>query len=203
MKNVVILLLAVLISCMCCSKKERERKTLTSSVMQCFPEKIKRLHYDYFFCGDSNVRLTEWERFFKGTMLNFGMCGLTTCNLFNLIPLIQSDCTIIHIGNNDLRTGCPGTVGNYKKILMKASLISRKIIVIGLVPACDVDNTAIIELNKKIRILCGEEGIVFVPVFDELYKDNCLNPDYTYDGIHLNDKGQEIVAEKIRKKMDQ
>lgn len=54
--------------------------------------------------------------------------------------------------------------------------------------------------NAKLKDWCFENEIIFVDLFIHLKNENddLLNPDFTYDGLHLNGKGYNKWANVIR-----
>jgi lysophospholipase L1-like esterase len=55
------------------------------------------------------------------------------------------------------------------------------------------------ELNRIIREICEEEGIEFIYLYPLFLNENGqLDPQFTTDGLHLNEAGYEIWVEKIR-----
>lgn len=72
--------------------------------------------------------------------------------------------------------------GRYKRLLKKEKQIKK--------------------LNKELEKLCKKEKITFInlyPLFLAKDKQEVLNPDYTSDGLHLNDIGYALWAEYDRK----
>lgn len=63
-------------------------------------------------------------------------------------------------------------------------------------------NSTIKELNKNIKKYCKNQDkkVVFVDCYDELVDDSgLLKDEYTYDGLHLTEKGYDIVTNTLEK----
>ena len=56
-------------------------------------------------------------------------------------------------------------------------------------------------INDKIetRVLERMDNVIYIPLFDIFLKKGQINWDYTYDGLHPNAKGYEIIASEINK----
>ena len=62
------------------------------------------------------------------------------------------------------------------------------------------DNERIVELNKKIKEEVKDiKYVEYINIYDSLLKDNKLSNEYSIDGLHLNDRGYEIVTNIIKK----
>ena len=62
------------------------------------------------------------------------------------------------------------------------------------------ENDRIIELNSKIKEMVKDiEFVEYINIHDSLLKDEVLNEEYSEDGLHLNDKGYEIVTNILKK----
>ncbi len=62
------------------------------------------------------------------------------------------------------------------------------------------DNERIKNINKEIeKYIKDIKYAEYINVYDLLIKDDKLNPDYSDDGLHVNDKGYEIITELLKK----
>lgn len=62
------------------------------------------------------------------------------------------------------------------------------------------DNSRIVDINKKIKTKVKDiDYVEYINVYDKLIDEDKLNKEYTEDGLHLNDKGYEIVTDVLKK----
>lgn len=61
------------------------------------------------------------------------------------------------------------------------------------------DNKRIAKLNKKIKKIAKTmDNVEYINVYDSLLDGKELNEEYSYDGLHLNDNGYEIVTDILK-----
>lgn len=48
------------------------------------------------------------------------------------------------------------------------------------------------------RVAERMDNVIYIPLYDLFLKDGKINGDYTYDGLHPNAKGYEVIAMTIR-----
>lgn len=169
------------------------------------------------FFGDSHMQYFDIHAYFEQeNIYNCGCEGATSDLLFHLRPYAVTDYdpekVIIMIGCNDL-----SDEWQFDKLEIAFNVYRLIEILRRFSPAIDVcvisplpidESVAKTRLrdNHQLRIL-GKEignnvkefiGCHFVDVFDDFLLDGNLNPEYSVDGIHLNKKGYDILAEKIR-----
>lgn len=85
-----------------------------------------------------------------------------------------------------------------------SSLGGREVFVISILPRSveiygSEINSKTKAINTDIKSLVISYGWHYIDVFDLYIKDGDMNPDYTYDGVHLNDRGYEILTYELRK----
>ena len=62
------------------------------------------------------------------------------------------------------------------------------------------ENSDIKEINEKLEDYCEDNDITYIDMYDLLKDDeDNLKEEYTKDGLHLSDKGYEVVTEEIKK----
>lgn len=174
------------------------------------------------FLGDSLTEIYNLDHFYgkNANVVNSGVSGHTTAdildNMKERVYRYNPSKVILLIGTNDIETGKSDKeiLKNIKKIVY---LINKKrplsdIYIESLYPVNNTENEVInhtmvgsrtnnriIELNKKIKCFCNNSNLVYINMYDELLDDDGnLKMDYTKDGLHLNEKGFEIVTEKIK-----
>lgn len=171
--------------------------------------------------GDSITELFNWYELFYDwskmsgqAVYNRGICGDFTNRLLERFEKnvlnIEPKNVVLLIGTNDIGRGLTleSSVRNVEEIL---KAIRKKC------PEANIVFQAVYPINKPMRFkaekrsnekidLMNKEYIKLSEKYDcrwlditkELSQaDGNLNEDYTYDGLHLNAKGYEIVAENI------
>ena len=126
----------------------------------------------------------------------------------NIVTLKNTEC-VIEIGTNDMRKII--TVGevdsyieHYIDVLM--SLNAKRIYLPSLLPRNrEKDggfdfNSHYPEVNMKIQKRVAErmDNVIYIPLYDLFLKDGKINEDYTYDGLHPNALGYEVMASAIK-----
>lgn len=166
--------------------------------------------------GDSITELFNMEFFDKYTadtgelVYNRGISGDTCDRLLerfesNVLSLKPSKIVIL-IGTNDLTIKAdPEYIAeNIKKMINLTNSIcpQTKIYVQAVYPVeakQKSKNKKIIELNMMIRDMC-KENVVYVDTYTPLLDDKGgFNEKYTYDGLHPNAQGFEVVAMELFK----
>ncbi len=123
--------------------------------------------------------------------------------------LAGTEC-VVEIGTNDLRkvigkSNLDSYVKRYIDVLK--SLKAKRIYLFSLLPrnrAKDGDypyNAYYVAFNHAIEEQTQTEmtNVVYVPIFDAFLKDGEINWEYTYDGLHPNARGYEVMALELRK----
>ena len=57
----------------------------------------------------------------------------------------------------------------------------------------------ILSFNKRVKRIAAAQHLEFIDLYPYLTKNNELNPDFTGDGVHLNEAGNRIWCNEIRK----
>ena len=165
------------------------------------------------FLGDSIIdywsNLNEW--FPEYNCHNYGWSGKgidTFLFRVNISSLKNTEC-VIEIGTNDMRKIISaGEVDRYIEYYIDVleSLRARRIYLLSLLPRNRAKdggfdfNSYYPEINKKIqkRVTERMKNVIYIPLFDRFLKDGKINGDYTYDGLHPNTQGYEVIAMAIR-----
>ena len=116
---------------------------------------------------------------------------------------------VLLIGTNDSAVGADASfvANNVKKIIdmTKKDCPDARLILEAVHPINNKvrfwlkrSNKKIEELNSALEALAKKEGITFLDITADLSDGNgCLNPDFTYDGLHLNARGFEKVTDRL------
>ncbi len=113
----------------------------------------------------------------------------------------------IEIGVNDIAQRVPldTMIINYKKIIHAIKMDSKKTKIYiesilpvansGMIKYCNPKfNELIWVANESLKKLALEKQCVFVDTYSEFVLNGEMNPDFTYDGIHLSAMGQRLLG---------
>ncbi len=103
-----------------------------------------------------------------------------------------------------------------RELIRQARQYSPRVMFIGIAP-CDENrshpvpwNKDIFFTNERIRLfdqtlekVCGEEGVKYLPIFDELKSRLAADEDIYEDGLHPNDTGHQLIFELVRPALDE
>lgn len=156
------------------------------------------------FFGDSITFGANWQRLFpESPVVNRGISGDTTLGLLNRqdeIIALRPKQIFLMIGTNDLCFGRPvdKVVENFDRLLSRfhKELPGTPVYVQSILPFNDQmfpsngfrKNQNIRDLNKAIKPLAARYGYEYLDLSGAFSgPDGRLLPQYTYDGLHLND----------------
>jgi len=178
------------------------------------------------FFGTSLTGVNNWQtnsfvqnidkEFSNYEVFNFGIGGANSYKVLSQIKEVSKnykfDISFIEMGTNDIlrkyqnrlneEVSIEDFIDNYEKAIKELNKVSSQVICI-LSPAVSKDfeypiNPEIKIYNKSIRDLCKRKNIKYIDIFDKfINKDNLWT-----DGLHLNLKGDRIIAEEIKKVID-
>lgn len=169
------------------------------------------------FFGDSHIQYFDVKKYFNdNNVYNCGLEGATSDLLFHLRPYAiapyDPSKVVILIGTNDLsdewkvdKLEIAFNVYRLIEILRRFSP-AIDVCVISPLPIDETVYRTSMHNNMQLKIL-GKEignnvrefvGCQYIDVFEDFLKDGNMNSAYTKDGIHLNEAGYDLLAEKIR-----
>ncbi len=126
----------------------------------------------------------------------------------NISSLKNTEC-VVEVGTNDMRKIISaGEVDSYIEhyIDVLESLNAKRIYLLSLLPRNRAKdggfdfNSHYPDINKKIQTRVTERmsNVIYIPLYDLFLKEGRINEDYTYDGLHPNALGYEVIAMAIR-----
>lgn len=166
------------------------------------------------FLGDSIIEIWKelGDAFPDYECKNLGWSGKgidTFLGRIDISTLAGTDC-VVEIGTNDMgmvirNNSLDEYALHYIDVLK--SLKARRIYLFSLIPRNrEKDgglpyNANYIVFNQRIQELTKAQmdNVIYVPVFDAFLKDSEINWDYTYDGLHPNQQGYNVMAQELRK----
>ncbi|MBE2279855.1 MAG: sialate O-acetylesterase [Ignavibacteriaceae bacterium] len=180
-------------------------------------ENLDTKECDILFTGDSLTEKCEWNELFpEFNVVNRGISGDTVIGLnerMDQITGIKATHLFILIGINDLQQKRNSTQILYyiEKIIEKLRIIESgcKVYFQSILPVITVNlesgvtNFQIRELNRDLNLLCISKKIGYLELHPHFTGINGeLDPNFTYDGLHLNGNGYIKWAEIIRKSLE-
>ena len=173
------------------------------------------------FFGDSITSGYKIEEFYpKNNVINSGISGNVTNDLLERMDDVyryNPSKVFLLIGINDLNRekSIDEITKNIQKIInnIKANRKYTKIYIESVYPINrnvfeeknysfneKINNDIIKELNNKIKILCKENKIQYIDVYNNLLdNDGNLKDIYTNEGLHLSDLGYFKVTTSLNK----
>ena len=183
-------------------------------------EKLPDTENEIFFLGNSISDGCEWSELFGDLRFkNRGISGdITDGILYRLyqITRCKPSQVFLMIGINDLAQGksVEYIVNNHLKIYdrIEKESPSTQIIVESLLPVNDVyklfsshtnKGGSVLEINKKLKVICEQRGYNYVDLFSQMVNDKGkLRKDISADGLHLNGLGYRIWKQEILNLID-
>ena len=176
------------------------------------------------FMGDSIT--DNWGRHYgkffpEKPYINRGISGQTTPQMLirfraDVIAL-QPKAVVILAGTNDIagNTG-PSTLEMIEDNLASMTELAQahgiKVVLSAVMPTCDYirnqsdrrPNSKIIELNDWMKGYAAKHNAIYLDYFTPLLDDKrALKKELTYDGLHPNDAGYELIGPIAQKAIDQ
>lgn len=159
------------------------------------------------FIGDSEIARWDLQTYFPTRLTeNMGVSGSGLLYIKSLAGNMQGKDAVVLFGTNDLAWAYEGNIDEYVSQYITAvkKLAAQRTFVISIFPRCfkgDAEdiNRKIESLNEKIKLSATTQDLIYINVFPLMLKDGTLNMQYSYDGLHLNDLGYELVSYELNK----
>ncbi len=181
---------------------------------------------NFVFLGDSITHQYDLEKYYpeyKYRLVNSGIGGNTTDDIlgnmdYRVYRYNPTDVFIL-VGTNDIlrQHNLQTSYDNYVSIIKKIQKNRPKatIRIISIYPTnydkctfCGkIDHNSLTKkFNKALKMYCDkkENNCTYIDVFDMLTdKNGQLAEKYTRDGLHLSDKGYELLTKEFKKYMEE
>lgn len=170
------------------------------------------------FLGDSITDFYDLDKYYPdNNVVNSGVSGDVSedilSDMYNRVYKYNPSIVFLLIGTNQIQVGDSDEkiINEINKIVSEIHEKNpiTKIYVESIYPVNDNiskksvqsrDNDRISKLNKMIEDSIKDIAYAkYINIYDKLVIDNKLNEAYSDDGLHLNDKGYEVVTEIIKK----
>jgi lysophospholipase L1-like esterase len=172
------------------------------------------------FIGDSHVAGWDLHKYFPGRSTgNYGVAGEKISQIQKRLAafsLPEGNCFII-AGTNDFTAKSwkaqeeftSEMINDFIKTIQTASTSFKNIYVISLFPigekfscqSCISSNSAVFAINDSLKSIISRNfpKVTFVDITSHLTGTNSfLKSDYTHDGLHLSERGYEILSTEVR-----
>jgi lysophospholipase L1-like esterase len=169
------------------------------------------------FVGDSITQdFNVYEYFPKHQVYNRGIGGDTSkgvlTRLNESVYQLKPKQVFLQIGTNDLELLDDGVEAIYQRISQIVESIKQfdhtiDIQLISVYPvnptidASTVGKRSNHDIQALNQLISSLEDVNYIPLYDLLEKDGVLNPEYTLEGLHLNQKGYEVLRKELLKVM--
>ena len=173
---------------------------------------------NYLFLGDSITEYYDLGKYFIDLpVVNSGISGDTTDDILSNMKERVYDYNpskiFLLIGTNDLEIdkSVDEVVDDIKEIVkgIKDNRPKAEIYIESVYPVnSDInedlvdkrENEDIIAINEELEEYAEEENLTYIDIYNLLVtEDGVLNTEYTKDGLHLNDKGYDVVTKTLEK----
>ena len=160
---------------------------------------------DIIFLGDSITEGFELKNHINHSeLVNLGISGDTSYGVLNRLNVLsenKNSIVFLMIGVNDLGINEPinNIRSNIEDIIsyLKSKGVFVVIQSVLITDGRKRDNYKIFLLNQELKKLSKQSGITYLDLNPFMMKNGKLNPEFTYDGLHLNASGYQAWAHVI------
>ena len=187
-------------------------------------KKTNKNYTNYLFLGDSITDFYDLDKYYEGyKVVNSGISGDQTSDILDDLQkraYVYNPSTIfLLIGTNDYihHKKEDETVNNIKEIVEKLNknLPNAKIYLESIYPINNTDdskiskpmvgiriNDSIKKINSELKKYCNDKNCTYLDMYSLLEdKDGNLKLEYTKEGLHMSDKGYEVITKELKKYM--
>lgn len=167
---------------------------------------IERLH----FIGDSLVAKWDVQASFPFLITdNDGLSGAHIDYIIENAGRYADKDAVVLIGTNDMGSLIGKDLDEYCTTYINAVLQLRaKRVYLFSVPPRNTGNhiqkmnATIVKFNAEIKQrIASIPTITYIDIYDALSRDGTLNPEYSFDGLHFNVYGYEILTKALTEKL--
>ena len=179
-----------------------------------YKDKKPNFKPDVVFIGASNIEHWNLERFFPELkVVNRGIGEQISAQMllrfYQDVVELSPKIVVITAGSNDIKNRVPieFTVEYITRMINIAKAHSIKVVLTTVTPVNDTQKgmlklrplTLIKRLNDEIRKLAEKLNVELCDFWKILSdKDGYMPKEYSYDGVHLNEKGYELVSKALK-----
>ncbi|MDE6060891.1 MAG: hypothetical protein K2G31_05415 [Clostridia bacterium] len=225
-KRIIVIVATVLALCaltICLAGCNSETSTEYDAVKQNKKDNYTYLNENYsqikqtVFIGDSIIEIYNTELFNDetNTIYNRGISGDTSDKLLERLYdnalNISPQTLVVLVGTNDLsrKIKADTILNNISAVIDRSKQANvDNIIICSLLPVNKSVNSQmvgsrknedIIAINKALKNACEQKQVTFVDIYYLLVdKDGNFDARYTYDGLHPNVKGYEVITQALK-----
>lgn len=166
------------------------------------------------FHGDSHVKNWDLDYWFPlNCNINYGISGSKVSDLINdIVETDQADIRVVWIGINDIIN----LSQVYNRQITSDSLLCSFNLLTELMHAGDIIlsicpvtenfdnsfnrdlNNIVSAVNSGLKILCSNKNLKFLDIRQMLMSGTSLKEEFTQDGLHMNNRGYEVISKKLR-----
>ena len=202
------------------SVKQNELLSKNVSDLQ---EKNKN-YTNYLFLGDSITDFYDLDKYFNDyKVVNSGISGNQTSDIYKDIKkraYVYNPSTIfLLIGTNDLEHDVSNEdiIKNIKNIIksLNENLPNATVYLESIYPINNEKdskinhssvgkrkNKDIVLINSELKQYCNDKNCTYLDMYSLLEdKDGNLKLEYTKEGLHMSDKGYEVITKELKKYM--
>lgn len=158
------------------------------------------------FAGDSLTAGGDWGAWFPDDeVLNHGVGGDTTADVVARIDEIVAadpDSVVLMIGTNDFaqRRSVEQVVRAIETIMveLRRQLPGVRLLLQSIPPRGPEFSDRIHDANRHLRQFAATVRAQYLDLWPALAVDDALNPDFTDDGLHLNEAGYQAWLDELR-----
>lgn len=169
---------------------------------------------ELYFVGDSHITRWDLGYYFPNYIThNMGVAGSGIEYIESCQGVFSGKNIVVMSGINDIGLiGTKYTANSYAKRYADAieKLQGKCVFVYSILPTDMVEGEwsisflkLVAEVNTEIEaeLKQSEANVIYINAYKDMNKNGSLNPEYSSDGIHLNDYGYEVLTERIQEKL--
>ena len=162
------------------------------------------------FIGDSEVARWDVKFFFpEYHVINKGVSGYGVADVEKMENAAEGTYAVVILGTNNIHSLTPETLSEYtdRYINTLEKLNGKRTFVFSIFPrSFDTDKPGMNEIIKQLNAMIKERclaipSFTYLDVYQALEKGDGINPEYSYDGLHLSKQGYELITWELKKKL--